>query len=345
MVVGFLRLVSSSWSQLLVHLKQTTLFLQMYRKDPFSNEEAPRPNYVLKQPAQRQEKDSNLTYDPQAQYTEKQGSRDYESLAYRYDSSNYVDQFPRGYDPRLHYEERVPPYDDHWTYYDENQPYQPRPPYSNQPPREFDPRQNIEESTEHSCYFPAQPRFEEPPPLAYDNRPRYEHAAKNFNATQLRYEEQPTAAYEVHGRYKTETQAFPPAVPRSPEPKHYFEPQPRGFEQGPPQGFSAKVGQYEPPHSTAGAHPPLPLQSKPEVLPANSKPLPTEPAEEEDDPAMKPQSVLTRVKMFENKRSSSLEKIKDSNDVPVVKVNAQWACFSNCCQSSVVLAQDLVGMS
>uniref|UniRef100_A0A670K4I2 Tight junction protein 1 n=1 Tax=Podarcis muralis TaxID=64176 RepID=A0A670K4I2_PODMU len=291
----------------------------MYRKDPFSNEEAPRPNYVLKQPAQRQEKDSNLTYDPQAQYTEKQASRDYESLAYRYDSSNYVDQFPRGYDPRLHYEERVPPYDDHWTYYDENQPYQPRPPYSNQPPREFDPRQNIEESTEHSCYFPAQPRFEEPPPLAYDNRPRYEHAAKNFNATQLRYEEQPTAAYEVHGRYKTETQAFPPAVPRSPEPKHYFEPQPRGFEQGPPQGFSAKVGQYEPPHSTAGAHPPLPLQSKPEVLPANSKPLPTEPAEEEDDPAMKPQSVLTRVKMFENKRSSSLEKIKDSNDVPVVK--------------------------
>ncbi|XP_033022465.1 tight junction protein ZO-1 isoform X1 [Lacerta agilis] len=292
---------------------------KMYRKDPFSNEEAPRPNYVLKQPAQRQEKDSNLTYDPQAQYTEKQASRDYEPLAYRYDSSNYVDQFPRGYDPRLHYEERVPPYDDHWTYYDENQPYQPRPPYSNQPPREFDPRQNIEESTEHSCYFPAQPRFEEPPPLAYDSRPRYEHAAKNFNATQLRYEEQSTAAYEVHGRYKTETQAFPPAAPRSPEPKHYFEPQPRGFEQGPPQGFSAKVGQYEPPHGTAGAHPPLPLQSKSEVLPANSKPLPTQPAEEEDDPAMKPQSVLTRVKMFENKRSSSLEKIKDSNDVPVVK--------------------------
>ncbi|XP_061451842.1 tight junction protein ZO-1 isoform X13 [Rhineura floridana] len=291
----------------------------MYRKDPYVNEEPPRPNYVLKQPAQRQEKESNLTYDSQAQFSEKQPGRDYEPLAYRYDSTNYVDQYSRGYDPHLHYEERVPPYDDHWAYYDEKQPYQPRPPYGNQPLRDFDPRQNAEESTERSCYFPAQPRFEEPPPMAYDSRPRYEHVTKNFNPMQLRYEEQPTAGYEVHGRYKTETPAYPSAVPRSPEPKHYFESQPRGFEQGPPQGFSTKVGQYEPPHSTAGVHPPLPLQSKPEVLPSNSKPLPTQPAEEEDDPAMKPQSVLTRVKMFENKRSSSLEKIKDINDVPAVK--------------------------
>ncbi|XP_062998664.1 tight junction protein ZO-1 isoform X2 [Elgaria multicarinata webbii] len=294
---------------------------KMYRKDPYMNEEAPRPNYVLKQPVQRQEKDANLTYEPQAQYTEKQPNRDYEPLAYRYDSTNYVDQFSRGYDPRLHYEERVPPYDDHWTYYDEKQPYQPQPPYDSQPPRDFDPRQNAEESTERGCFFPAQPRFEEPPPppVAYDSRPRYEQAPKNFNLAQLRYEEQPTAVYEAHGRYKTEAQAYPSSVPRSPEPKHYFDSQPRGYEQAPPPGFGAKAGQYEPPHGTAGTHPPLPLQSKPEVLPSNSKPLPTPPAEEEDDPAMKPQSVLTRVKMFENKRSSSLEKIKDSNEVPVVK--------------------------
>ncbi|XP_066492642.1 tight junction protein ZO-1 isoform X5 [Tiliqua scincoides] len=290
----------------------------MYRKDPYINEEPPRQNYVLKQPAQRQEKESNLTYEPQAPYTEKQPNRDYEPLAYRYESTNYVDQFSRGYDPRLHYEERVPPYDEHWGYYDEKQPYQPRPPYDNQPPRDFDPRQNAEESTERGCYFPAQPRFEEPPPVAYDNRSRYDHTSKNFNLAQLRYEEQPTAGYEVHGRYKTETQAYPSAVPRSPEPKHYFESQPRGYEPGPPQGFSAKAGQYDPSINTAGVHPSAPLQ-KPEVLPSNSKPLPTQPAEEEDDPAMKPQSVLTRVKMFENKRSSSLEKIKDSNEVPVVK--------------------------
>ncbi|XP_042331384.1 tight junction protein ZO-1 isoform X13 [Sceloporus undulatus] len=290
----------------------------MYRKDPYINEEPPRANYVLKQPAQRQEKDSNLTYEPQAPYAEKQPNREYEPLAYRYDSTNYVDQFSRGYDPRLHYEDRVPPYDDHWAYYDEKPPYQPRPPYDNQAPRDFDPRLNAEESTERG-YFMTQPRFEEPPSVAYD-RPRYEHAPKNFNITQLRYDEQTPAGYEVHGRYKTETpQAYPSAVPRSPEPKHYFEPQPRGYEQGPPQGFGAKGGQFEPSPSPAGVHPSLPLQNKPEVLPSNSKPLPTQPAEEDDDPAMKPQSVLTRVKMFENKRSSSLEKIKDSNEVLAAK--------------------------
>nr|XP_020640390.1 tight junction protein ZO-1 isoform X11 [Pogona vitticeps] len=291
----------------------------MYRKDPYINEEPPRANYVLKQPAQRQEKDSNLTYEPQPQYTEKQANRDYEPLAYRYDSTNYVDHYSRNYDPRLHYQEDVPPYDDHWAYYDEKPPYQPRPPYDGQPPRDFDPRPNAEESTERG-YFPAQPRFEEPPPVAYDNRPRYEHGPKNFNLTQLRYEEQNPAGYEMHGRYKTESQAFSSAVPRSPEPKHYFESQPRGYEPIPPQGFGAKAGQYDPPHNPSGVLPSLPSQSKPEGLPSTSnKPLPTQPAEEEDDPAMKPQSVLTRVKMFENKRSSSLEKIKDSNELPVVK--------------------------
>nr|XP_060611747.1 tight junction protein ZO-1 isoform X7 [Anolis sagrei ordinatus] len=287
----------------------------MYRNEPYINEEPPRANYVLKQPVQRQEKDPNLAYEPQTPYVEKQPNREYEPpLAYRYDSTNYVDQFSRGYDPRLHYEERVPPYDDHWSYYDEKPPYQPRPPYDNQAPRDFDPRQNADEGTERG-YFASQPRFEEPPPMAYDSRPRYE--PKSFNMTQLRYEEQTPAGYEVHGgRYKPESQqAYPSGVPRSPEPKHYFEPQPQqGYEPGPPQGFGAKAGPYEP-----SPNPPLPLQSKPEVLPSNSKPLPIQPAEEEDDPAMKPQSVLTRVKMFENKRSSSLEKIKDSNEVPIAK--------------------------
>ncbi|XP_060115893.1 LOW QUALITY PROTEIN: tight junction protein ZO-1 [Heteronotia binoei] len=302
----------------------------MYRKDPYVNEEPylneepPRQNYILKPPAhghaaQRQDKESSLAYEPQGQYPDKQPSRDYEALGYRYESTNYVDQFPRGYDPRLQYEERVPPYDDHWAYYDEKQPYQPRP-YDSQPPRDFDPRQNAEESTDRRGYFPAQPRFEEPPSVAaYDSRPRYEHASKNFGLPPLRYEEQSAAGYDAHGRYKAETPAYASTVPRSPEPKHYYESQPRGYEPALPQGFTAKVGQYEPSHNAAGAHPSLPPQSKPEVLPSNSKPLPTQPAEEEDDPAMKPQSVLTRVKMFENKRSSSLEKIKDSNEVPVVK--------------------------
>ncbi|XP_058702546.1 tight junction protein ZO-1 isoform X5 [Poecile atricapillus] len=300
----------------------------VYRKDPYINEEASRQSYVLKQPAinhpvQRQERDPNLIYESQAQYAEKQPSRDYEQSTYRYDSTNYVDQFSRAYDPRLHYDDRVPPYEDHWTYYEDKQPYnQTRTAYENQPPRDLDSRQNLEESTERS-YYPAQPRFEEPPAMSYDSRPRYEHAPKNFSLPQVRYEDQHTVGYDTHGRYKPEAQPYQSAISRSPEPKQYFDPHIRGYEQGPPQAYNAKAGQYEPSHSTSGVSlpPPPSSQTKPEVLPSNSKPLPTPPslAEEEEDPAMKPQSVRSRVKIFERRRSPSLEKMKDTSDTSAVK--------------------------
>ncbi|XP_062440269.1 tight junction protein ZO-1 isoform X4 [Rhea pennata] len=299
----------------------------VYRKDPYVSEEASRQSYVLKQPAinhpvQRQERETNLIYESQAQYAEKQPSREYEQSAYRYDSNNYVDQFSRGYDPRLHYDDRVPPYEEHWAYYDEKQPYQPRTAYDNQPPRDLDSKQNLEESTEHS-YYPAQPRFEEPPPMSYDGRPRYEHAPKNFSLPQVRYEDQHISGYDTHGRYKSEAQPYPSAISRSPESKQYFDPHMRGYEQGPPQPYNAKTGQFEPSHSTSGISlpPPPSSQTKPEVLPSNSKPLPTPPslAEEEEDPAMKPQSVRSRVKIFERRRSPSLEKMKDPNDTSSVK--------------------------
>ncbi|KAM7010498.1 tight junction protein 1 isoform 5-T5 [Passerculus sandwichensis] len=300
----------------------------VYRKDPYINEDASRQSYVLKQPAmnhpvQRQERDPNLIYESQAQYAEKQPSRDYEQSTYRYDSTNYVDQFSRGYDPRLHYDDRVPPYEEHWTYYEEKQPYnQTRTAYENQPPRDLDSRQNLEESTERS-YYPAQPRFEEPPAMSYESRPRYEHAPKNFSLPQVRYEDQHAVGYDAHGRYKAEAQPYQSAISRSPEPKQYFDPHIRGYEQGPPQAYNAKAGQYEPSHSTSGVSlpPPPSSQTKPEVLPSNSKPLPTPPslAEEEEDPAMKPQSVRSRVKIFERRRSPSLEKMKDTSDTSTVK--------------------------
>ncbi|XP_055663845.1 tight junction protein ZO-1 isoform X7 [Falco peregrinus] len=307
---------------------KTTASQPVYRKDPYINEEASRQSYILKQPAinhpvQRQERDPNLIYESQAQYAEKQPSRDYEQSTYRYDSTNYVDQFSRGYDPRLHYDDRVPPYEEHWAYYDEKQPYnQARTAYENQPPRDLDSRQNIEESTERS-YYPAQPRFEEPAPMSYEGRPRYEHAPKNFSLPQVRYEDQHSVGYDTHGRYKQEAQPYQSAISRSPEPKQYFDPHIRGYEQGGPQAYNAKAGQYEPSHSTSGVSvpPPPSSQTKPEVLPSNSKPLPTPPslAEEEEDPAMKPQSVRSRVKIFERRRSPSLEKMKDLSDTSAVK--------------------------
>ena len=40
----------------------------------------------------------------------------------------------------------------------------------------------------------------------------------------------------------------------------------------------------------------------------------------EDDPAMKPQSVLNRVKMFENKRSVSMDRAKEGES-PALRVS------------------------
>ncbi|XP_053437927.1 tight junction protein ZO-1 isoform X5 [Nycticebus coucang] len=284
---------------------------KVYRKDPYP-EEMMRQNHVLKQPpvghpGQRPDRESNLTYEPQIPYVEKQASRDLEQPSYRYDSSSYTDQFARNYDHHLRYEDRVPAYEEQWSYCDDRQSsYQPRPSFDNQHPRDLDSRQHPEESSERG-YFP---RFEEP---TYDGRPRYEQPPRTCT---VRHEEQPTPGYDVHGRYRAEAQPYPSAGPKSSEPKQYFDPYPRSYEQAPSPGFAPKAGHYDSHHSAVV--PPLvpPSQQKPDTLPSNTKPLPPPPTltEEEEDPAMKPQSVLTRVKMFENKRSASLETKKDVND-------------------------------
>ncbi|XP_012867351.1 PREDICTED: tight junction protein ZO-1 [Dipodomys ordii] len=286
---------------------------KVYRKDPYP-EEMMRQNHILKQPAvghpgQRPDKEANLTYEPQLPYLEKQASRDLEQPTYRYDSSNYTDQFSRNYDHRLQYEEQVPPYEEQWSYYDDRQSAQPRPPFHSQPPRDLDSRQLPAEPSERG-YFQ---RFEEPAPLSYDSRPRYEPPPRTST---LRREEQPVPGYDIHSRYRPEAQPYS-AAPKPSEPKPYFDQYSRNYEQVASQGFTSKAGLYEPLHGAALVPPLLPSsQHKPEALPATAKPLPPPPTltEEEEDPAMKPQSVLTRVKMFENKRSASLENKKDGTD-------------------------------
>ncbi|XP_051004642.1 tight junction protein ZO-1 isoform X5 [Acomys russatus] len=292
---------------------------QVYRKEPYP-EEMMRQNHILKQPAlshpgQRPDKEPNLAYEPQLPYVEKQASRDLEQPAYRYDPSSFADQFSRNYDHRLRYEDRIPTYEDQWSFYDDKQPYQPRPSFDNQHPRDLDSRQHLEEAAERA-YFP---RFEEPASLSYDSRPRYEQLPRTST---LRHEEQPMPGYEVHNRYRPEAQPYSAAGPKSSEPKQYFDQYPRSYEQVPPQGFTSKTGHYEPLHGAAVVPPLIPSsQHKPEVLPSATKPQPPPPTltEEEEDPAMKPQSVLTRVKMFENKRSASLENKKDVNDTASFK--------------------------
>nr|XP_006628859.2 PREDICTED: tight junction protein ZO-1 isoform X11 [Lepisosteus oculatus] len=300
---------------------------QMFKKDLYGMEEPARQNHGMKQPVvghpmQRYDKEQPLNYEPQPQYQDEQPYRDYDHPPYRYDSAgNYMEPKSRSYDSHLHYENRVPHYDDQWSHYDQNPPqaYTARTPYENQHPQSYEPRPPYEESAERE-YSPTQPRYEESPTVGYDSRPRYEPPAKSYGKPlQPRYEEQPPVGYEARPRYEPEPHAFPPPVSRSPEPKQYYDPQVRPYAQGPQRPY--KLGQYEPP---LNAEPPLPpppqVQPKSEVPPVSSKPLPPPPAaDQDDDPAMKPQSVLTRVKMFENKRSASVDRAREAGDSAVIK--------------------------
>ncbi|XP_072004151.1 tight junction protein 1 isoform X8 [Engystomops pustulosus] len=96
---------------------------KVYRKEPYSMEENPRHNYLIKQQVighQRPEKDTNLNFDALPSYAEK-ASREYDP-SYRFEpTSDYVDQFSHGYDPRIHSDDHVPTYDDQWGYYDDKQ--------------------------------------------------------------------------------------------------------------------------------------------------------------------------------------------------------------------------------
>ncbi|XP_069481032.1 tight junction protein ZO-1 isoform X3 [Ambystoma mexicanum] len=304
---------------------------KVYRKDEYIVDEPPRQNYIMKHPAAshpvqgHRDKEpninyteANLRYDAQPAFSQKQQNRDYEQSAYRYDSSpNYVGQFPQNYDPQVQYDEHIPPQENQWEYYNDKQPYQQRPSYD-QHHRDFDHRQQSDESPER--YFPSQPRYEDPPPLSFDSRPRFENPSKNFNPSQQRYEDQTPAEYDVHPRYKTEALSFAGNVPQSPDHKQYYEAQPQNYERGSSPRLNSKSVHYQATHVTESISSPPP-QIKSEPLPTNLKPLPMNAGAvaEDDDPALKPQSVLTRVKMFENKRSAKTEKHKELNDAPAMK--------------------------
>lgn len=320
----------------------------MYRKDPCP-EDVTRQTLVLKQPAsghagQRPDQGPRVSYDAVPQHMAEQAGRALEQPPYRYDSSGCPDQLPQSLAPRLRYEERVPAYEDRvpayedrvpafedrvptyeerWVYHDDRQPPLPRPAFESQPPRDLDTRQHPDEPSERG-YFP---RFEEPAPLSYDSRPRYDQPPRTST---LRHEEPPAPGYDLQHRYRAEAQPYSSVGPRVPEPKQYYDQYVHSYEQVSAQARGPAAGPPEPPHAAAVVPPLVAVsQQKPEGLPASPKPLPPPPAvtEEEEDPAMKPQSVLTRVRMFENKRSASLESKKDENHTAGFKVSMR-PCLS-----------------
>uniref|UniRef100_A0A8C7G9G3 Zona occludens protein 1 n=1 Tax=Oncorhynchus kisutch TaxID=8019 RepID=A0A8C7G9G3_ONCKI len=285
----------------------------MYKKDPYL-EEPVRVNQggVKPSPAMG----PPMTYESQPPYQDQHPYRDYDHPPNRYDGGGYLEPKYRNFDSQLHHEKNVPHYDDQWPPY--NQQTSGPPPHQQQHPPGpgYDPRLSYEDGPERDS--PPQPRYDENP-LGYNGRPRY---GKPAGPGPIRYDEPPPSVPGGYAplRYDQEPHPYPPAT-RSPEPpKQYYQGEPAqrpgpgpAYNQATPQhrGYKPPSQQYEP---IMNFDAPVPApKPQPEALPPN--PLPPPPRVElEDDPAIRAQSVLSRVKMFENKRSVSVDRAKEAGE-------------------------------
>uniref|UniRef100_I3JNS9 Zona occludens protein 1 n=1 Tax=Oreochromis niloticus TaxID=8128 RepID=I3JNS9_ORENI len=278
---------------------------KMYKKDLYNMEDPVRINHSLKQ---------SMSYSHQPPYQDKQPYREYDHPPYGYDGGGYTEPKPHNTDSHLHYDNRVPHYNEQWPPYDQqtssSQPagYQP----GHQQPMGYNPRSPYEDGPGRDYMgYDGRARHSKPGPIRYDEPPP---------------PPLPPAGYDARSPYEAETHSFPINSPRSPEPsKQYYGDSGlrSSYMPGPPnRGF--KPGMHDAMRNSEPTIPPpkpeaLPSPGDPAITPG-SKPLPPPPQEDPDeDPAMKPQSVLNRVKMFENKRSVSMDRAKEGGDSSVLR--------------------------
>ncbi|XP_019722854.1 tight junction protein ZO-1 isoform X8 [Hippocampus comes] len=265
---------------------------QMFQKDPYSPDSTGRPGPGLK-PG---------NYNPQQGYhPDQQPYRDYDHPPSRFDVSGgggYVEPKYRNYDSPP-FENSVPHYDQQqWNPYGQttstanSQGYDQRLPYSDG----LDPQ-----------YTPPL-RFDEPPPQqGFDGRPRY---GKPTVPGPARYDDPPPLSPDLHYNQDSQLTSHSPAA-RSPS----------GQRPTYNQGQTQHVKGYKPQqYDSAPVNSDNSLTSPPKSEVTTFSPLDTSKLNtarkelHEDDPAMQPQSVLTRVKMFENKRSVSVDRARDTAD-------------------------------
>ncbi|XP_029284521.1 tight junction protein ZO-1 isoform X13 [Cottoperca gobio] len=276
---------------------------QMFQKDPYSNtDNTGRIGHNVKP----------VTYNPQQGFHPDQPYRDYDHPPSRYDVSSsgvssgggYPEpKYRNNYDSNLPYENSVPHYDQQqWNPYNQplstanSQGYDPRLPYGDGPDSQYTP--------------PL--RYDEPPPQqGFDGRPRY---GKPTGPGPVRYDDPPPSVSgpDLHYDQDSHLSTYPSAA-HSPDPAA----QRPVYNQGPtPQQKSYKPQQYDPvPVNSETSPTPPPKAEAPSPSPADApKPFPAR-DQQQDEPAQRPQSVLTRVKMFENKRSVSVDRARDAADL------------------------------
>uniref|UniRef100_A0A4W6CYN9 Zona occludens protein 1 n=1 Tax=Lates calcarifer TaxID=8187 RepID=A0A4W6CYN9_LATCA len=274
---------------------------QMFQKDPYNTDNTGRIGHSMKP----------VTYNPQQGYhPDQQPYRDYDHPPSRYDVSSsgvssgggYPEPKYRNYDSNPPYENSVPHYDQQqWNPYNQplstanSQGYDHRLPYSDGP---------------DSQYTPPLRYDEPPPPQGFDGRPRY---GKPTGPAPVRYDDPlPAPAPDLHYDQDSHLSTYPTAA-RSPDPAA----QRPAYNQGPTvQQKGYKPQQYDPiPVNSETSPTPPPKAEAPSASPVDTpKPAAARDEQQEEDPAMRPQSVLTRVKMFENKRSVSMDRARDTGD-------------------------------
>ncbi|XP_034535497.1 tight junction protein ZO-1 isoform X13 [Notolabrus celidotus] len=271
---------------------------QMFQKDPYSTEITGRMGHSMKP----------VTYNPQQGYHPDQPYRDYDHPPSRYDVSSsgvssgggYPDPKYRNYDSNPPFENSVPHYDQQqWNPYSQplstanSQGYDPRLPYGDGP---------------DSQYTPPLRYDEPPPPHGFDGRPRY---GKPTGPGPVRYDDPPAPAPgpDMHYNQDSHLNTYPVAA-RSPDPAA----QRPAYNQGPTQPQkSYKPQQYDHIPVNSETSPTPPPKEAPSPSPADApKPVAARNEADKEDPALRPQSVLTRVKMFENKRSVSVDRARDT---------------------------------
>ncbi|XP_063045778.1 tight junction protein ZO-1-like [Engraulis encrasicolus] len=288
---------------------------KMYKKDLYGMEEPIRLNpspKLLQQPA----------YHSQPLYGEDPPYREYDQLPYRYEAGGYLEPKTPSrmtYDPR-----GVPPYAAAEQQYHQQQSSQqpPWPTYDQPPPPQRLPYEDAGLPTR--AYSPPQ-RYEEPPPpqtlggyAPPDGRaPRY--GKPLAGSGPMRYDEPPPPSHHhpqlinsggyaehLHSGYPTSHSPDPPVLLQRPP-----------YSQTPPGGRSSNYANMDvqqppmpPPKPEGGLiSPEEPMMARSPPPAMSSSPVGGMGGEEE--PAAKSQSVLSRVKMFENKRSVSVDRARD----------------------------------
>ncbi|XP_072320901.1 tight junction protein 1 isoform X8 [Eucyclogobius newberryi] len=262
---------------------------KMSQKDPYSVDNMGRVSHGMK---------PSSYSPPQGYHPEQPPYRDYDHPSSRYDISaggGYTEPKYRNYEAP--YENNVHHYDQQqWNPYSNSQSYD-RLPYADEP---------------NDPYMPPIRYDEPPPPQPFNGRPRY---GKPTGPAPVRFDDAPPAAsHELHYDPDAHLNSYPSA--RSPDPAA----QRHNYNQGPSlqqKGFKPQPYNGSPVNSSPT---PPPKTESPSPAPVEApKPTSTRDNKPDEDQAMKHQSVLTRVKMFENKRSVSVDRVRDAVEPSVSK--------------------------